>query len=105
MRWRTSLAASALFMSAGATPVLKPLAKRLKASTSTLRDVQPEGLFASVYRSFKRRLAFIDARHENRHDRPRFRMIREAYASFKFDTVTTEGFPTCWGVNPAPIFD
>ena len=32
-------------------------------------------------------------------------MIRDGYASFKFDTVVAEGFPTSWGANPNRIFD
>jgi len=92
-------------MSACATPLFKPMTEWLQVGTTTLGDLQPEGPFAAVYLKGKRRLVFIGAQHENRRDRPRFRMIRETYASFKFDTVITEGFPISWGVNPPPIFD
>lgn len=84
---------------------LNPAPQKLQAWTTTLRDQQPEGAFAAVYRVGSHHLAFIGAQHENQNDSPTFRMIRDGYAAFKFDTVIAEGFPTSWGSNPARVLD
>jgi hypothetical protein len=84
---------------------LQPAPQKLQPWTMALRDSQPEDAFAAVYRIGSRRLVFIGAQHENQNDSLTFQMIRDGYASFKFDTVIAEGFPMSWGVNPARIFD
>jgi hypothetical protein len=99
------LIASSSLLSACVSLPVKPAPQKLEPWTTTLRDQQPEGAFAAVYRIGSRHLVFIGAEHENQNDSPTFRMIRDGYASFKFDTVIAEGFPTSWGANPARILD
>jgi hypothetical protein len=77
--------------------------QKLAPWTTQLRDKQPEDAFAAVYRVGKRRLVFLAAKHENRNDSPTFRLIRDAYARFQFNTVIAEGFPTSRGANPPSI--
>jgi hypothetical protein len=91
------------FMAAGATATLRPMPDKLEPWTTQLRDRQPEDAFAAVYRVGKRRLVFVAAKHENRNESPTFRLIRDAYARFQFNTVIAEGFPTSRGANPPSI--
>jgi hypothetical protein len=88
---------------AGAPAALHPMPDKLAPWTTQLRDKQPEHPFAAVYRVGKRRLVFVAANHENRNDSPTFRLIRDAYARFRFDTVIAEGFPTSRGPNPPSV--
>jgi hypothetical protein len=105
MRWLTPILVSVFLTSACATLPLKPRPQKLQSWTATLRDQQPVGPFAAVYRIGSRRLVFVGAQHENQNTSPTFQMIREAYTSFKFDAVIAEGFPTSWGANPTRILD
>lgn len=105
MRINIALISMLSFASACAAVPLQPAPQKLQPWTTTLRDRQPEGAFAAVYRVGSKHLVFIGAEHENQNDSPTFRMIRDGYASFKFDTVIAEGFPTSLGVNPVRIFD
>lgn len=92
-------------LTACASLPLSPAPHSLQPWTTALRDKQPDGAFATVYRVGSRHLVFIGAQHENQNDSPTFRMIRDAYAAFKFDAVIAEGFPTSWGANPTRILD
>ena len=92
----------ALLSGAAAAP-LRPAPDKLRPWTTVLRDKQPEDAFAAVYRVGPRRLVFVAAKHENRNDSLTFRLIRQAYSSFRFDTVIAEGFPTSRGANPPSI--
>jgi hypothetical protein len=98
------IVAFSIFSACASLP-LKSAPQKLQPWTTALRDQQPEGAFAAVYRIGSRHLVFIGAQHENQNDSPTFRMIRDGYTSFKFDTVIAEGFPTSWGPNPARILD
>lgn len=93
-----------LLLASCATPPLRPAPDRLQPWTTTLRDQQPQDAFAAVYRVGRDRLVFVAAQHENRDDSLTFRLIRDAYAAFAFDTVIAEGFPTSRGANPARLF-
>lgn len=90
-------------MSGGAPAALHPMPEKLAPWTTQLRDKQPDDAFAAVYRVGKRRLVFVAAKHENKNDSPTFRLIRDAYARFQFNTVIAEGFPTSRGANPPSI--
>ena len=70
----------------------------------SLRDRQPQDAFAAAYKLDRHRLVFVAAKHANRDDSLTFRLIRDAYANFQFDTVIAEGFATSRGVNPPSIF-
>ena len=83
---------------------LRPAPERLEPWTTSLRDRQPEDAFAEVYKLGRQRLVFVAAKHANRDDSLTFRLIRDAYAAFRFDSVIAEGFPTSRGANPASIF-
>jgi hypothetical protein len=84
---------------------LRPAPDKLEPWTTTLRDQQPEDAFAAVYRRGDQRLVFVAATHANRDDSLTFRLIRDAYSAFRFDTVIAEGFPTSRGPNPPKIFE
>jgi hypothetical protein len=83
---------------------LRPALDKLEPWTTSLRDRQPEDAFAAVYKRGRHRLVFVAAQHANRNDSLTFRLIRDAYATFQFDTVIAEGFATSRGVNPPSIF-
>lgn len=94
-----------LFLLTGcAASPLRPAPEKLQPWTTTLRDQQPEDAFAAVYKVGRERLVFMAAQHANKDDSLTFRLIRDAYAVFEFDTVIAEGFPTSRGANPASIF-
>lgn len=100
-----ALATVLLMPSACASIPYHAAPQKLRPWTTAIRDQQPDGAFAAVYRVGSRRLVFVGAQHENKDDSLTFRMIRDGYDSFKFDTVIAEGFPASWGANPARIFD
>ena len=83
---------------------LRPAPEKLEPWTVSLRDRQPEDAFAAAYKRGHHRLVFVAAKHANRDDSLTFRLIRDAYANFQFDTVIAEGFATSRGVNPPSIF-
>lgn len=93
-----------LLLSGCATAPLRPALEKLEPWTTSLRDRQPEDAFAAVYKRGRHRLVFVAAQHANREDSLTFRLIRDAYAIFQFDTVIAEGFATSRGVNPPSIF-
>jgi len=93
-----------LFLSGCAAAPLTPAPEKLEPWTTSLRDRQPEEAFAAVYKRGSRRLVFIAAQHSNRDDSLTFRLIRDAYAGFRFDTVIAEGFATSRGANPPGLF-
>jgi len=93
-----------LFLCGCATASLHPAPEKLEPWTTHLRDRQPEDAFAAVYKIGPRRLVFIAAQHANRDDSLTFRLIRDAYATFQFETVIAEGFATSRGVNPPSLF-
>ena len=84
-----------------ATLPLRPAVERLAPWTTVLRDRQPDGAFAAVYKVGDKRLVFVGAQHANRTDSPTFALIDNTYENFRFDTVIAEGFPTSRGPNPA----
>lgn len=92
-------------LAACAPLLLRPAPQRLEPWTTTLRDQQPEDAFAAVYRVGSHHLVFVGAQHENQNDSLTFRMIRDAYAAFSYNTVIAEGFPTSWGTNPARVLE
>ncbi len=94
-----------LLLTSCATLPFLPAPEKLQPWTTVLREQQPENAFAVVYKIGARHLVFVAAQHENSDDSLTFRMIRDAYATFKFETVIAEGFPTSWGVNPDRILD
>jgi hypothetical protein len=101
---RLHLVVVAVFMSAGcAASLARPAPEALARWTTALRDAQPEEAFAAVYQLGRERLVFVAAKHANRDDSLTFRLIREAYASFRFDTVIAEGFATSRGANPSSV--
>lgn len=77
---------------------------KLRPWTTLLRDEQPEEAFAAVYRSGRHHLIFVGAVHANQVGSRTFRIIRDAFSSFRLDTVIAEGFPTARGPNPQSIF-
>lgn len=93
-----------LLISGCATLPLRPAPERLQPWTTSLRDRQPEDAFAVVYKIGSRRLVFVAAKHANREDSLTFRLIRDAYAAYAFDSVIAEGFATSRGPNPPRIF-
>lgn len=86
------------------SPLLRPAPEKLAPWTSRLRAQQPEDAFAAVYRVGGKRLVFVAAKHANKAESLTFRLIREAYNQFRFDTVIAEGFATGRGPNPSSIF-
>jgi hypothetical protein len=94
-----------LLLAGCASPLLRAAPERLASWTTRLRDTQPEEAYAAVYRVGRHRLVFVAAQHENRADSPTFRLIRDAYVAFAFDTVIVEGFPTSRGPNPARLLE
>ena len=84
---------------------LRPAPEKLEPWTTLLRERQPENAFAAVYKRGRQKLVFVAAQHANRDDSLTFRLIREAYAAFEFETVVAEGFPTSRGPNPTSIFE
>lgn len=105
MKYKISAALSLLALSACATLPYRPAPQKLAPWTTSLRDQQADGPIVAVYKIGHHHLVFVGAEHENKDDSPTFRMIRDAYASFNFNTVIAEGFPTAWGANPARILD
>jgi len=93
-----------LLLSGCVAAPLRPALEKLEPWTTSLRDRQPEDAFAAVYKRGRHRLVFVAAQHANRNDSLTFRLIRDAYATFQFDTVIAEGFATSRGVNPPSIF-
>ena len=94
-----------LFLSGCAAAPLRPAPEKLEPWTTSLRERQPDDAFAAVYKRGRQRLVFVAAQHANRDDSLTFRLIREAYTAFEFDTVIAEGFPTSRGANPTSVFD
>ena len=94
-----------LMLTSCAAVPLRPVPEKLQPWTTTLRDQQSENAFVVAYRVGRQRLVFVGAQHENMDDSPTFQIIRQAYATFTFDVVIAEGFPTSWGPNPRRILD
>ncbi len=98
---------SALLLSAVvggcATPALVPDASYLAPWTIQLRDSQPEGPRAAVYRYRGRPFVFVGAAHSNDTESPTFRLIRQAYEAFDFNTVIVEGVTYASGPNPSRL--
>lgn len=92
-----------LLFAVGATLPIRAAPEQLAPWAKQLRDRQPEGAFAAVYRVGDKRLVFVGAQHANRIDSPTFKLIDAAYAHFRFDSVIAEGFPTARGPNSARI--
>jgi hypothetical protein len=105
MKPQVALILALSMLPACASIPLRPAPQKLQPWTVALRNQQPEDAFAAVYRVGPYRLVFVGAQHTNQNDSLTFRIIRDAYANFKFDTVIAEGFPTSWGVNPPRILD
>jgi hypothetical protein len=92
-----------IVLSSIAAPHLRPAPQKLQPWTMALRDRQPDDAFAAVYKIGRKHLVFVAAQHANRSDSLTFRVIRDAYDHFRFDTVIAEGFPTSRGPNPSRI--
>lgn len=103
--WRRGVFISVLLLVGCAALPLRSAPEKLQPWTRELRTQQPDDAFAVVYKTGQRRLVFVAAQHENQNDSLTFRMIRDAYARFRFDTVIAEGFPTSWDANPPRILD
>lgn len=93
-----------LFLSGCAVAPVRPATEKLEPWTRSLRDRQPEDAIVAVYKWRRQRLVFVAAQHANRDDSLTFRLIREAYATFKFQTVIAEGFSTSRGANPVSLY-
>lgn len=93
-----------LFLSGCAAAPLHPAPEKLQPWTTSLRDRQSDEAFVAVYKWRRQRLVFVAAKHANRDDSLTFRLIRDAYANFKFQTVIAEGFPTSRGANPVSLY-
>lgn len=93
-----------LFLSGCAAAPVRPAPEKLEPWTTSLRDRQPDDAYAAVYKWRRHRLVFIAAQHANRDDSLTFRLIRDAYATFRFQTVIAEGFPTSRGANPISLY-
>lgn len=87
------------------TATLLPAPDKLQPWTTTLRDQQPEDAFAAVYKVGPNRLVFVAAQHANRDDSLTFRIIRDAFVAFDFNTVIVEGYPTSRGPNPPRLLE
>lgn len=93
-----------VLLSSIAGRTLQPAPDKLRPWTTALRDGQSDDALAAVYKTGPNRLVFVAARHTNRADSLTFRLINDAYAGFRFDSVIAEGFPTSEGANPASVF-
>jgi hypothetical protein len=93
-----------LLLSSNAALPLHAAPEKLQPWTTTLRDRQPAEAFAAVYKVGGKRLVFVGAQHANRADSLTFKLIRQAYDRFAFDTVIAEGFATSRGANPPSLF-
>ena len=62
------------------------VSRAIKGSSGQLIDA-----FAAVYKRGRQRLVFVAAQHSNRDDSLTFRLIRDAYAAFQFDTAYGAG--------------
>ena len=90
-------------LAACATGPIEPAADKLQQWTTSLRDRQPDDAFAAAYKVGRQRLVFVAAKHANRSDSLTFRLIRDAFAAFQFDSVIAEGFATSRGPNPERV--
>ena len=86
-----------------ATPALVPDASRLAPWTTQLRDSQPEGARAAVYRYRGRPFVVVGATHSTDTESPTFRLINQAYEAFDFDTAIVEGVKYASGPNPSRL--
>lgn len=73
--------------------------------TSKLRDSQPSDAVAAVYRQESRTLVFIAAKHSTDPRSLTFRLIDDAYASFRFDTLIVEGPLRSSGANNPKLLE
>ena len=97
-------AAAALLALAGCAPrPLVPDASRLAPWTLALRDAQHDGPQVAVYRHRGQPLVVVGAVHENDVASPTFRLIGEAYGSYRFDAVLVEGVEHASGPDPAGL--
>ena len=93
-------------MASGCAPrALVPDPARLAPWTVALRDAQPDEPRVAVYQYRGRPLVFVGAVHENDVESPTFRLIREVYDAFQFDTALVEGVPYASGPDPAGLFE
>lgn len=77
----------------GCATTIQPDATRMAPWTRQLRDKQPEEAFAAVYRWRGHTLVFLGANHSTHSDSPTFRLITQAFAHQRFDTLIMEGSP------------
>ncbi|QAY78293.1 hypothetical protein [Sphingosinicella sp. BN140058] len=98
------IAAAALLLACCPAP-FRTAPERLAQWTTSLRDEQPDDAFAAVYKTGKRHLVFIGARHANRTDSLTFELIRNAYSAFRVDATIVEGSPTSRGPNFARLIE
>lgn len=89
-----------LAMAGCAVRPVHPSPTRLAPWTQSLRSRQPDDAFASVYRAGHRWLVFVGAVHDNEINSKTFRLIGQAFDSYRFKHVIVEGYPTSRGANP-----
>lgn len=96
----------ALFALLGAcASTVRPDPEQIAPWTTQLRAAQPEDAVAAIYVRGGRRLVFIAAQHANGTDSLTFRLIADAYALNRFDTLIAEGEPYSSGPNSAALLD
>jgi hypothetical protein len=84
---------------------VQPAPEKIAGWTAKLRDAQPEDAFAAIYSRSRKKLLFIGAKHANDTGSLTFRMIADAYASFRVNTLIVEGSLYSRGANPQRLLD
>jgi hypothetical protein len=102
---RLNAVALLVLLAACSSTSIEPATDQLALWTKELRDQQPDGAVASVYRAKQAQLIFVAAEHENRTESATFRMIEDAFANFDIDVVIVEGYPASKGRNPPRLMD
>lgn len=92
------------FSLAACQSVLDSAPEQITPWTTQLRAAQPDDAFAAVYSWRGQRLVFVGAKHATRADSLTFRLIEQAYSSFRIDTVIVEGPAYSHGANSERLF-
>jgi hypothetical protein len=93
------LVMTSLLLFGGSQSSVKPAFAKVRSWTTHLRDTQPEDAFAAVYARGTQYLIFVAAKHSIRSNSLTFRLIGDAYASFRVNTAIVEGPPYSRGAN------
>lgn len=100
------LCSLALTLLAGCqTAPLQPNPDAIAPWTVALRDSQPDTSQAAIYVRGSQRLVVIAAKHSTRADSDTFRIIEDAYATMRFDTLIEEGPRYSAGPNAQRTLD